>query len=74
MQLAIDTANYFKTSDTVLMQNHGVVSGSSSLQQVFYTLESLRAYAETYFGSQVLGGAKTLNKKQIDDIRNLKRQ
>ena len=74
MQLAIDTANYFKTSDTVLMQNHGVVSGSSSLQQVFYTLESLRAYAETYFGSQVLGGAKTLSKKQIDDIRNLKRQ
>lgn len=73
MQLAIDTANYFKTSDTVLMQNHGVISGANTLQEVFYTLESLRAYAETYFGTQVLGGAKKLGRKQIKEIKSLKK-
>ena len=74
MQLAINTAQYFKKSDTVLMQSHGVVAGANTLQQVFYNLESLRAYAETYFGAQVLGGVKTLNKRQIEDIKSLKRQ
>ncbi len=72
MQLAVDTANYFKTCDTVLMQNHGVISGANTLQEVFYKLESLRAYSETYFGTQVLGGLKKLNKKQIKEIKNLK--
>ncbi len=73
MQLAIETANYFKNSDTVLMQNHGIVAGGNTLQEVFYNLESLRAYAETYFGTQVLGGAKKLNKKQINEIKSLKK-
>ena len=74
MQLAINTANCFKTSDVVLMQNHGVVCGASTLQQAFYTLESLKAYAETYFGTQVLGGARKLSKKEINEIRKLKLQ
>lgn len=72
INLAVDTAEYFKNSDTVLMQSHGVVSGGQSLQQVFYNLESLRAYSETYFGAQVLGGHRILNKKQINEIRKLK--
>lgn len=70
--LAMHTAECFKTSDVVLMQNHGVIAGSSSLQNAFYNLESIRAYAETYFASQVLGGHKVLNKKQVDEIRKLK--
>lgn len=72
MQLAIDTAALFKDKDNVLMQNHGIVSGGSSLQQVFYNLESIRAYCETYFAAQVLGGHKNLNKKQVKEIKNLK--
>ena len=74
MQLAIDTAECFKKSDVVLMQNHGVVCGANTLQQCFYSLESIRAYAETYFGTQVLGGYKKLTKKQINEIRKLKLQ
>ena len=74
MQLAIDTAECFKKSDVVLMQNHGVVCGANTLQQCFYLLESIRAYAETYFGTQVLGGYKKLTKKQINEIRKLKLQ
>ena len=55
------------------MQNHGIIAGGNTLQEVFYNLESLRAYAETYFGTQVLGGAKKLNKKQINEIKSLKK-
>lgn len=72
LQLADDTAKCFLNSDVVLMQNHGVIAGSNSLQHAFYNLESLRAYAETYFASQVLGGHKVLNKKQVEEIRKLK--
>lgn len=72
IQLAVETAHYFRGSDVVLMQNHGVVAGSNSLQSAFYNIEALKAYAETYFGAQVLGGHRALTKKQINEIRNLK--
>ncbi len=72
LNLAMNTAKYFKDSDIVLMKNHGVVVGADTLQNAFYKLEGLRAYAETYFAAGVLGGAKKLSKKQIKDIKNLK--
>lgn len=72
MELAVNTANLFKTSDAVLMKNHGVIAGAKDLQSVFYSLESIRAYAETYFAAQVLGGHHILNKKQVEQIRKLK--
>ena len=72
LKLAQETAKYFDKSDCVLMTNHGVVVGAESLQKCFYNLESLRAYAQTYFGAEVLGGAKTLSQKQINDMKQLK--
>lgn len=72
IKLAQKTSAFFKQYNTVLMANHGVVTGARTLKECFYNLEALRAYAETYFGAQVLGKAKTLNKEQIADIRRLK--
>ncbi|MBR1977013.1 class II aldolase/adducin family protein [bacterium] len=57
---------YFKKGhNIVLMKNHGVVIAGADLRTCFMGLESVRAYAETYFGAMVLGGVQKLNAKQI---------
>ncbi len=71
-ELAEKTAQYFKKHNCVLMASHGVVVAAQSLQKCVYSLEVLRAYAQTYFAAQMLGGAKKLTKKQIKEIEKLK--
>ena len=71
IELAQNTAKFFEKYDVVLLKNHGVVAGADSLQNAFYLLEGLRAYCETYFGAEVLGGAKTISKSEVLKIRQL---
>ena len=73
IELAQNTADYFEKHNCVLMANHGIVVGADTIQNCFYQLETIRNYAETYFASEVLGGAKLFNKKQINEIKNLRR-
>ncbi len=60
-----------KNNNVALLQNHGVVLGSDTLQNAFYQLEFLRAYVQTYFGAEVISSAKALSKKQVAEIRQL---
>ena len=71
IELADEVAKYFEKYDTVLMKNHGVITGADTLQNAFYKLESLRAYCETYFGAEVLGGAKSISKKEVEKIKQI---
>ena len=73
IELADVVGKYFEKYNVVLLKNHGVVVGSDTLQNAFYALESLRAYCETYFGAEVLGGAKSIAKKEIAKIKKLYR-
>ena len=70
-ELAVEVGNYFEKYNAVLLKNHGVVIGSDTLQKAFYGLEMLRAYVETYFGAEGLGGAKALSKKSVLEIYKL---
>jgi L-fuculose-phosphate aldolase len=72
IKLAQDTAKYFDKHNAVLMANHGAVVGQNTLKECFYTLEHLRAYAETYFAAHILGKPKVLNKKQIEEVKRLR--
>ena len=71
VELADTVGKYFENNNLVLLKNHGVVVGSDTLQNAFYELESLRAYCETYFGAEVLGGAKTISKADVLKIKKL---
>ena len=71
IELATKVGECFKTHNVALLKNHGVVIGSDTLQNAFYELESIRCYIETYFGAEVLGGAKALNKKAVNEIRKI---
>ena len=71
IELADIVGKYFENNNVVLLQNHGVVLGADTLQNAFYQLESLRAYIQTYFGAEIISSAKSLDKKQIAEIRQL---
>ena len=71
IELADAAGNAFINHSAVLLQNHGVIVGSNTLQNAFYLLESLRAYCETYFGAEVLGGSKKIPKDEVLKIKKL---
>ncbi len=71
IELATTVGEYFEKYSAVLLKNHGVVIGADSLQNAFYKLEFLRSYVETYFGAEVLGGAKRLTKKDILEVKQV---
>ena len=74
IELADAVGKYFENNNVVLLKNHGVVVGANTLQNAFYQLESIRAYCETYFGAEVLGGAKSIPKKEVLEIKKLYKQ
>ncbi len=71
IELAVNVGNYFEKYSAVLLKNHGVILGASSLQDAFYKIELLRSYVEIFFGAEVLGGHCTLSKKQIKEINQV---
>lgn len=70
--VAKETASYFDNHNVVLMQNHGVVLGSKSLYEAYYTMETVEYTAEVLLNAKILGGGKELSTEQIQDITNLR--
>ena len=42
-----------------------------SKKNAFYELECLKSYVEIYFGAEILGGAKSLTKNNVAEIKKL---
>ena len=70
-ELAQAVKEIFKTDDVALLKNHGIILGADNLKNTYYKLESLRAYAQTYLFAQILGGAKSISKKSIEEIKKI---
>lgn len=72
-ELADEVSEYFKNGhNAVLMQNHGLVAGSNTLKKTFYALETIQAYAKTYFAAKFLGEIRTLSDEEVQKITELK--
>lgn len=74
IDLAVSVGECFKANNVALLKNHGIVLGDSTLQNAYYKLDLIRAYVEAYFGAEVLGGAKAIPKKDVDEIKKLYRK
>ena len=74
IDLAMAVGACFEKNNVALLKNHGIVLGDSSLQNAFYKLELIRAYAEAYFGAEVLGGVRAIPKKGVEEIKKLYRK
>ena len=71
IDLATAVGEFFEKYDAVLLKNHGVVVGAEDLKTAFYGIELIRNYAECYFGAEVLGGPKEIDKKGVLEIKKL---
>ncbi len=70
--LVKNTSVYFKDYDAVLMANHGVIIGSTSLEDAYQKLELAEEYAKTVIYTNILGGAKILSENEKDAILKLR--
>lgn len=71
-KLVENTAKFFQKHDAVLLANHGIIIGGKNLKETYYKMETAEAYAQIYLNSILLGGAKDLTKKDIEEIYQLR--
>jgi L-fuculose-phosphate aldolase len=69
-QLGRNIAETFKTSDSVILENHGVVVGGSSLSHAFQRFEAFEFAAKTIIKGRQLGEVRSLSDPQLDQARN----
>ncbi len=62
------TSKYFREYNAVLMANHGFIVGGKSIEEAYLRLELAESYAHVVFNTKMLGGAKLLDPKQVQEI------
>ncbi len=72
MELVKNTVKYFDEYDAVLMANHGFIVGSETMRDAYLKLELAESYAQVVINTELLGGAKKLNKQQTKAILSLR--
>lgn len=72
-KLVEETAKYFKEYNVILMANHGVISAGKNIKDAYLNLELAESYAQVVLQSQILGGAKRLNEREVEEIISLKK-
>lgn len=73
MDLVEKTSKYFKDYNAVLMANHGVIVGDTTLKGAFLKLDLAESYAQVVLNTKILGGARVLDEKQVKEIYDLRR-
>ena len=71
-ELVEKTAKYFDDYNAVLMGNHGVIVGDTTIRDAYLKLELAEAYAQVVINTKILGGAKFLTETQVKEIQALK--
>lgn len=72
MELVENTVKFFDKYDAVLMENHGFIVGSKTLEDAYLKLELAESYAQVVINTEILGGAKILTKEQESAILALR--
>lgn len=73
-KLVENTAKFFTNHNAVLLANHGIVIGAKDIKTAYYLTETAETFAQIYLNSMLLGGAKELNEKDIEEIYELRRK
>ena len=73
LELVNNTVKYFDKYDAVLMENHGFIIGSKTMEDAYMKLELAESYAQVVLNTEVLGGAKVLDKACEEAILNLRK-
>ena len=65
-------APYLQDHDVMLLQNHGALTVGCDLITAYYRMETLELYAKISLTAYLLGGAKEIEKHQIDKLMDLR--
>jgi len=63
---------YVKDSNTILLQSHGVVCYATNLEQAYYQLEIVDAYARILILAKQLGSVRPLESTEMKELLELK--
>lgn len=66
-------APYLPEHDAILLKNHGAVTVGADLYTAYYRMETLEQFAKITLTAHLLGGAKEIDRENIDrlvDLRN----
>lgn len=72
MELVNNTVKYLHDKDVVMMANHGVIAIADTVEHAFAKIETAEYYAHVTLNTMLLGGAKPLSDKDVQDLINLK--
>jgi len=73
MELVNNTVKFFDKFDAVLMENHGFIVASNTIEDAYLKLELAESYAQVVLNTEVLGGAKILSNEQAEAILKLRK-
>ena len=65
-------APYLKEHDVLLLQNHGALTVGADLITAYYRMETLELLAKISLVAELLGGAKEIERDQIDKLMYLR--
>ena len=66
-------APYLPEHDVLLLENHGALTMGCDLITAYYRMETLELYAKISLTAHLLGGAKEIEKPQIDKLLDLRK-
>ncbi len=72
MKLVENTVKYFDKYDAVLMENHGFIVASKTMEDAYLKLELAESYAQVVLNTELLGGPKLLTDEQAEAILKLR--
>ena len=64
---------YLQDHDVMLLQNHGALTVGCDLITAYYRMETLELYAKISLVAHLLGGAKEIEKPQIEQLLYLRK-
>lgn len=71
-ELVDNTVKFFDEYDAVLMENHGFVIASKTMEDAYLKLELAESYAQVVLNTIILGGAKLLTESETQEILKLR--
>ena len=74
MEIPDAVSEYVQYFDAVLLENHGALTYSDSLENAYYKMESTEFYAQLLYLSRQLGGPKEFTPQQVEDLYEIRRQ
>lgn len=61
-------APFLPNHDAILLRAHGAITVGCDLRTAYYRMETLEHFAKISIYAKILGGAKELSRKQIDEL------